>query len=203
MSLIIIIIILLIISSLLSINNQPIIYDNFNNINCHRTENQAITYENDPLKFIKNGRYKIRGYTIPSIKSPNGLISIGTAKCEQIGNNGKKIVSNTNFYDRKTNKFVYNARNTTEYLIDPYGRIYTWRYTFSNNKLVSTRNGVATDITPNRIIFDVQGSLFKTEQFYENIKIILQKLSENKYKLSIYVHDSDLLDEKIFTFIGK
>ena len=200
---IVVVIILLIISSLLSTSNPIIVPETFNNINCYRSENQAITYNNNPLKFMKIGRYRIRGIGTRTNKFPNGLISIGTSICTQLDNNGRKITNNINHYDGRTKQFMHNAKNTIEYRIDPYGRLYTWRYTYVDGKLASTRNGVATSITPNRIIFDAQGSLFKTGEHHEDIKIILQKLSQNKYQVSLYVDDVNLVDDKTYTFIGK
>ena len=198
---IVVVIILLIISSLLSTNNSPIVPENFNT--CYRRDNQAISTLKNPLKFIKNGKYKIKGYVLPTTKFPSGLISIGKAEFLEIGNNGKKITNSINFYDRITNKFKFNSKNTFEYLFDPYGRIYTMDYTFVNKILKSVRNGVAINIASNRIVFDIQGSLFVTDVHHENIKYSLQKISENEYKIILYADDVHLLYEMTYTFIEK
>ncbi len=184
-----------------------IIYALFSSNNSNKCREQPeADFKQDPVHFIKPGRYNVTGKTEPTKVYPRGLITKGTLNVELMNETGRKMIyqytafnppKHGNKSQSKVGEIAFRGRREIDYIVDnKHHRFYRNTQSFIDNKLVSTQHGFATKITKNILILDSQGSWFRTGKHHDDVFIEI-KNSKDGFTFKVYNDHPDNPFEKL------
>ena len=160
---------------------------------------QPAIVNKDDIQFIRSGSYNVSGYSLPTKEFVDGLQFKGIATVKLLKNNGRQLNVNFEAFNRKTGKIVFRGREENNSIIDPYDRLYFWSFCYVDDKLTSVKMGYGIEFKPGLLVIDISGSSFRTKSHHENIRMVLEKLSDSQFKRSMFLNDTQLLDEIVLT----